>query len=159
VKASTGKRVVINDRRFMWWDGQQLTPVRLSERARAHLSQVSSVVAKGNPVPHDFATFAGRSNRELAARYGVDVRKVAEWRKATGLHHRAATSRTLPVPGQYDETLNLTELGRACGYTCGSRFSMVLRKLRPEIHARAVANGRRQSMVALKQSRKGEGND
>jgi hypothetical protein len=146
VKASTGKRVIIYDRRFMWWDGQKLTPVRLSERARAHLSQVSSVVAKGSPVPDDFATFAGRSNGELAARYGVDVRKVAEWRKVTGLHHRAATSRTLPVAGQYDETLNLSQLGRACGWGSGTKFGVQLRKLRPEIHARAVANGRRQSM-------------
>ena len=146
MKASTGKRVIIYDRRFMWWDGQKLTPVRLSERARAHLSQVSSVVAKGSPVPDDFATFAGRSNGELAARYGVDVRKVAEWRKVTGLHHRAATSRTLPVAGQYDETLNLSQLGRACGWGSGTKFGVQLRKLRPEIHARAVANGRRQSM-------------
>jgi hypothetical protein len=116
---------------------------------------VSSLVAKGNPVPHDFATFAGRNNDDLATQYGVDVRKVREWRHSTGLHYRPATSRTLPVAGQYDETLNLTELGRACGYTCGSRFSMVLRKLRPEIHARAVANGRRQSMGHLKHRKKG----
>jgi hypothetical protein len=153
VKASTGKRVIIHDRRFWWSDGEKLTPVRLSERARAHLSQVSSVVAKGNPVPDDFATFAGRSNGELAARYGVDVRKVAEWRKVSGLHRSTDTgTRRMPIAGQYDETLNLTELGRACGWGCGTKFGVQLRKLRPEMHARAVANGRRQS-------RKGEGND
>ena len=151
------KRVIIHDRRFMWWDGQKLTPVRLSERARSHLSQVKSLVAKGNPVPHDFATFAGRSNDDLAARYGVDVRKVAEWRHSTGLHYRSATTRTLPVVGQYDETLTLAELGRACGYGCGSRFSIMLKKHRPEIHARAVANGRARSMGHLKQRKKEKG--
>jgi len=151
------RRVIIHDRRFMWWDGKKLTPVRLSERARAHLSQVSSVVAKGSPVPDDFATFAGRSNGELAARYGVDVRKVAEWRKVTGLHHRAATSRTLPVAGQYDETLNLSQLGRACGWGSGTKFGVQLRKLRPEIHARAVANGRARSMGSLRQMKKEKG--
>ena len=142
----SARRVIIHDRRFMWWDGKKLTPVRLSERARSHLSQVSSVVAKGNPVPHDFATFAGRSNDDLAARYGVDVRKVAEWRKVTGLHRSTDTgTRRLPIAGQYDETLNLSQLGRACGWGCGTKFGVQLRKLRPEIHARAVANGRRQS--------------
>jgi hypothetical protein len=151
------RKAIIKGGRFWWSDGETLTPVRLSERARAHLSQVKSLVAKGNPVPHDFATFAGRNNDDLAAQYGVDVRKVREWRHSTGLHYRPATSRTLPVAGQYDETLTLAELGRACGYGCGSRFSMMLRKHRPEIHARAVANGRRQSMVALKKTRKGEG--
>jgi len=146
------KRVIIHDRRFVWWDGQKLTPVRLSERARSHLSQVSSVVAKGNPVPDDFAIFAGRSNDDLAARYGVNARKVAEWRKATGLHRSTDTGiRRLPIAGQYDETLNLTELGRACGWGCGTKFGVQLRKLRPEMHARAVANGRKQSR------KKGEG--
>jgi hypothetical protein len=137
----------------MWWDGKKLTPVRLSERARSHLSQVSSVVAKGSPVPDDFATFAGRSNRELAAKYGVDVRRVAEWRKVTGLQRSTDKGiRRLPIAGQYDETLNVTELGRACGWGCGTKFGLQLRKLRPEMHARAVANGR-------KQSRRGDGND
>jgi hypothetical protein len=103
-------------------------------------------VAKGSPVPDDFATFAGRSNDDLAARYGVDVRKVAEWRKVTGLHRSTDTGiRRLPIAGQYDETLNLSQLGRACGWGCGTKFGVQLRKLRPEIHARAVANGRRQS--------------
>lgn len=151
---STGKRVVIHDRRFMWWDGQRLTPVQLSERARSHLSQVNSLVAKGNPVPHDFATFAGRSNDELVKQYGVDVRKVREWRHSTGLHYRSATSRTLPVEGQYDETLTLAELGRACGWGCGSRFSESLKRHRPEIHARAVANGRARSSGYLKRTKR-----
>jgi hypothetical protein len=151
------RRAIIANRVF-WWlypDGRK-ERIYANERIRAHLSQVNSAVTKGNPVPHDFATFAGRSNDELAARYGVNVRKVAEWRKLTGLHYRAATSRALPVAGQYDETLTLAELGRACGYGCGSRFSMALRTHRPEIHARAVANGRARSGEHLKRLRKKE---
>lgn len=155
MKASTGKRVVIHDRRFMWWDGQRLTPVQLSERARAHLSQVKSVVARGTPVPEIFPALADRSNEEVAQRLDVDRETVRLWRKDTGLH-RPRGPRLLPVPGQYDETLTLAELGRACGWGCGSRFSEALRRHRPEIHARAVANGRARSSGYLKRTKKGE---
>jgi len=82
VKISTGKRVIIHDRRFMWWDGQRLTPVRLSEKARAHLSQVKAVVARGTPVPEVFPALAERSNEEVAQRLDVDRETVRLWRMA-----------------------------------------------------------------------------
>ena len=149
---STGKRVVIHDRRFMWWDGQRLTPVRLSEKARAHLSQVKTVIARGTPVPEIFPALAERSNAEVAQRLDVDRETVRLWRKDTGLH-RPRGPRTLPSPGQYDENLTLAELRRACGWGSASRFSQALRRHRPEIHARAVANSRARSSGFLKQKR------
>ncbi len=149
----SARRVIIHDRRFMWWDGQKLTPVRLSEKARAHLSQVKAVIARGTPVPEIFPALADRSNEELAQRLDVDRETVRLWRKDTGLH-RPRGPRTLPAPGQYDETLTLSELGRACGWGCLSRFGEALKKNRPEIHARAVANGRARSMGHLRQMKK-----
>lgn len=156
MKARTGKRVVIYDRRFMWWDGKKLTPVRLSEKARAHLSQVKAVVARGTPVPEVFPALADRSNEELAQRLDVDRETVQAWRKDTGLH-RPRGPRTLPAPGKYDETLTLAELRRACGWGSDSWFSKALKKNRPEIHARAVANSRARSSGFLKQMKKGKG--
>ena len=150
-----GKRVVIHDRRFMWWDGKKLTPVRLSEKARAHLSQVKSVVARGTPVPEVFPALAERSNAEVAQRLDVDRETVRLWRKDTGLH-RPRGPRTLPSPGQYDENLTLGELQRACGWGSASRFSQALRRHQPAIHARAVANSRKRSNGFLKQ-RRGKG--
>ena len=150
------RRVIIHDRRFMWWDGKKLTPVRLSEKARAHLSQVKAVIARGTPVPEIFPALADRSNEELAQRLDVDRETVRLWRKDTGLHRRRGP-RTLPAPGQYDETLTLSELGRACGWGCLSRFGEALKKNRPEIHARAVANGRARSMGHLRQMKKEKG--
>ena len=144
-----GKRVVIHDRRFMWWDGKKLTPVRLSEKARAHLSQVKSVVARGTPTPENFKALADRSNEELAQRLGADRETVQRWRRDT-VTHRFRGSRALPVPGEYDETLNLSQLARACGWDSPCRFSTALRKHRPEIHATAVANGMSRSKAALK---------
>jgi hypothetical protein len=149
VKASTGKRIVIHDRRFMWWDGQRLTPVRLSEKARAHLSQVKALISMA---PEQFAALVDRSNEEVAQRLAVDRETVRLWRKGTGLH-RPRGPRLLPMPGQYDETLTLGELQRACGWGSASRFSQALRRHRPEIHARAVANGRARSSGFLKQNR------
>ena len=149
---STGKRIVIHDRRFMWWDGQRLTPVRLSEKARAHLSQVKAVIARGTPVPEVFPALAECSNAEVAQRLDVDRETVRLWRKDTGLH-RPRGPRLLPMPGQYDENLTLGELQRACGWGSASRFSQALRRHRPEIHARVVANGRARSMGHLKQMR------
>jgi hypothetical protein len=153
-----GKRVVIHDRRFMWWDGKKLTPIRLSERARAHLSQVKSVAARENPVPEDFEIFAGRSNKELGELYGVGREKVQKWREATGLHRpMGGGPRLLPAKGQYDESMSLSELARVCGWESPCRFSTALRKYRPEIHARAVENGRARSKAALRQMKKDKG--
>jgi hypothetical protein len=149
VTTSTGKRIVIHDRRFMWWDGQRLTPVRLSEKARAHLSQVKALISMA---PEQFAALVDRSNEEVAQRLDVDRETVRLWRKDTGLH-RPRGPRLLPVPGQYDENLTLGELQRACGWGSASRFSQALRRHRPEIHARAVANGRARSSGFLKQMR------
>lgn len=149
---STGKRVIIHGRRFMWWDGRTLTPVRLSEKARAHLSQVKTVIARGTPVPEIFPVLAGRSNAEVAQRLDVDRETVRLWRKDTGLH-RPRGPRVLPASGQYDENLTLGELQKACGWGSASRFSQALRRHRPEIHARVVANSRARSSGFLKQNR------
>lgn len=147
--ASAGKRVIIHNRRFMWWDGRTLTPVRLSEKARAHLSQVK---ARGTPVPEQFAALVDRSNDELMKRLGADRVFVDLWRKNTGLY-RPRRSRTLPEPGQYDENLTLAELRKACGWGSDYWFSQTLKKKRPEIHARVTANSRARSSVHLKQNR------
>ena len=149
---STGKRIIIHDRRFMWWDGQKLTPVRLSEKARAHLSQVK---ARGTPVPEQFAALADRSNDELMKRLGADRETVDLWRKNTGLY-RPRGPRTLPEPGQYDENLTLTELRKACGWGSDCWFSQALKKKQPEIHARVTATSRARSNGFLKQ-RRGKG--
>lgn len=141
------KRIIIHDRRFQWWDGKRLTPVRLSEKARAHLSQVKSMAVRGTSTPPE-----DRSDEEAGRRPGAD-RKAVQKRQRDANTQRFRASRVLPALGQYDETLNLSQLARACGWDSPCRFSTALRKHRPEIHAQAVANGMSRSKRNLKEGK------
>ena len=94
------------------------------------------------PIPPDFAAVAlTLDNDQLMDRYTADRDTVRAWRKTTGLH-RPRGRRVLPTPGQYDTSLGLYALARACGWGSPSKFSARLKIRRPEIHAAAVANGR-----------------
>lgn len=102
------------------------------------------------PIPHDFAAVAlSLTNDELMARYGADRTTVRAWRKTTGLHQPRGR-RTLPIPGQWDTTMTLGALCRLHGWGSPSKFSARLKARRPEIHARAVANGRKASLDGLR---------
>jgi hypothetical protein len=95
------------------------------------------------PIPHDFAAVAlTLDNDALMDRYVADRDTVRAWRKATGLH-RPRGRRVLPTPGQYDTSLGLYALARACGWGSPSKFSARLKARRPDIHAAALANSRR----------------
>lgn len=102
------------------------------------------------PIPPDFAAVAlSLDNDELMERYDADRETVRAWRKTTGLHQPRG-KRTLPIPGQWDTTLTLTALCRLHGWGSPSKFSARLKQRRPEIHAQAVANGRRASLEGLR---------
>ena len=95
------------------------------------------------PIPHDFAAVAlSLDNDQLMERYDADRATVRAWRKATGLH-RPRGRRVLPTPGQWDTSLGLYALARACGWGSPQRFAARLLERRPDIHAAALANSRK----------------
>lgn len=92
------------------------------------------------------------SNQELMRRLDVDRETVRAWRRMTGLH-RPRGVQTLPPSSQVNTTMTLSELAKDHGWKSLCRFSEVLRKYRPAIHAAAKANGRRRSNVHLKSAK------
>jgi len=106
------------------------------------------------PIPPDFADVAlTLDNAALMDLYDVDRETVRAWRKASRLH-KPRGQRVLPSPGQWDTSLGLYALARACGWGSPSRFSARLLERRPEIHAAALANSRKAQMSNLIRTKK-----
>jgi hypothetical protein len=107
------------------------------------------------PIPKTFAAVAlDLTNDALMDMYDVDRDTVRAWRKALRLHQPRG-KRTLPIPGQWDTSLGLYALARACGWGSPQRFAARLLERRPEIHAAALANSRKAQMANLRRG-KGE---
>ena len=107
------------------------------------------------PIPPDFAAVAlSLDNDALMDRYTADRETVRAWRKTTGLHQPRGR-RVLPSPGQWDTSLGLYALARACGWGSPQRFAVRLLERRPEIHAAALANSRKAQTANLRRG-KGE---
>ena len=127
-----GKRIVIHDRRFQWWDGKKLTPVRVTERLLAQVRQASY-----------------QTQVQAAQRAAQEAE--APPRRTNHPPRPPGTMPTLPSDDRDIGNRTISELAHDYGWGSVKRCREMLKEHRPTVYEAARANGRARAYANLKQ--------